>query len=98
MRIIYPRYLDPFDQSVSGGLIRNGFKSDSPYKDEDLVGDADGKFLARCTRDAATPGICTSERRIGGADFAFRFPREWLSQWRDVSNAIETLTARLVKK
>jgi hypothetical protein len=98
MRTIYPRYLDPFDQSRSEGLIRNGFKAESPYQNEDLVGDADGKFLARCTRDSHTPGTCMSERRIGGADLTFRFPREWLSQWREVAAAIETLTARLVKK
>lgn len=98
MRTIYPRYLDPFDQTTSDGLIRNGFKPDSPYQGEDLIGDADGKFLARCTRDASTPGICTSERRIGGADLTFRFPREWIAQWRDVAAAIETLTGRLVKK
>lgn len=98
MRTIYPRYLDPFDQNTTNGLIRNGFKADSPYHHEDLVGDAEGKFLARCTRDATTPGTCMSEKRIGGADVTFRFPREWLAQWRDVASAIETLTARLVKK
>jgi hypothetical protein len=97
MRTIYPRYLDPFDQTKTDELIRNGFKADSPYKNEDLVGDAEGKFLARCTRDGNTPGTCMSERRIGGADLTFRFPREWLAQWRDVASAIETLTARLVK-
>lgn len=98
MRTIYPRYLDPFDQNTTDGLIRNGFKTDSPYQNEDLVGDPQGKFLARCTRDATTHGTCMSERRIGGADLTFRFPREWLAQWRDVASAIETLTSRLVKK
>ena len=98
MRTIYPRYLDPFDQNTTDGLIRNGFKAESPYQNEDLVGDADAKFLARCTRDATTPGTCMSEKRIGGADITFRFPREWLAQWRDVAGAIETLTTRLVKK
>lgn len=97
-RVIYPRYLDPFDQTVADGLIRNGFRADTPYQSEDLVGDAEGKFLARCTRDAITPGTCMSERRAGGADITFRFPRAWLSQWRDVASAIETLTHRLVKK
>jgi hypothetical protein len=97
LRTIYPRYLDPFDQSSTDGLIRNGFRADSPYQNEDLVGDAQGKFIARCTRDAATPGTCMSERRIDGADLTFRFPRAWLAHWRDVAAAIETLAGRLVK-
>lgn len=98
-RVIYPRYLDPFDQTVADGLIRNAFRADTPYQNEDLVGDAEGKFLARCTRDATiTPGTCMSERRAGGADITFRFPRAWLSQWRDIASAIDTLTHRLVKK
>jgi hypothetical protein len=47
--------------------------------------------VARCTRDARTPGMCLSERRIGGADLVFRFPRAWLDQWRAVGNAMDTL-------
>ena len=98
VRTIYPRYLDPFDQTTTDGLIRTSFRADTPYQNEDLVGDAEGKFLARCTRDTTTPGTCMSERRIGGADIVFRFPRAWLVQWRDVAGAIETLMQRLVKR
>ena len=47
------------------------------------------------TRDAATPGICLSERRIEGADLTFRYPRDWLSQWHDVASAIDRLTLQL---
>jgi hypothetical protein len=50
---------------------------------------------ARCTRDAATPGMCLSERRIDGADLTFRFPRSWLAQWRDVAIAMDRLTVQL---
>ena len=54
--------------------------------------------VARCTRDAATPGMCLSERRIEGADLTFRFPRSWLAQWRDVADAMERLTAQMYGK
>ena len=50
---------------------------------------------ARCTRDGSTPGMCLSERRVDGADLTFRFPREWLSQWREVATAMERLTAQM---
>jgi hypothetical protein len=50
---------------------------------------------ARCMRDAATPGMCLSERRIGGADLTFRFPRAWLVQWREVADAMARLTVQL---
>jgi hypothetical protein len=97
VRTIYPRYLDPFQQETHDGLTRAGFRDGSPYHHEDMFGDAGGKFLARCTRDAVTPGTCTSERRVGGADMTFRFPRAWLKDWRDVTVAIEQLAAKLVK-
>jgi hypothetical protein len=39
--------------------------------------------------------MCLAERRVGGADLTFRFPRSWLSQWRDTADAMEKLTAQL---
>jgi hypothetical protein len=39
--------------------------------------------------------MCLSERRVGGADLTFRFPRSWLSQWRDVAEALDRLSAQL---
>jgi hypothetical protein len=39
--------------------------------------------------------MCLSERRIEGAELTFRFPRSWLTQWRDVANAMERLTLQL---
>jgi hypothetical protein len=39
--------------------------------------------------------MCLSERRIDGADLTFRFPRNWLSQWRDVATSMDRLTAQL---
>jgi hypothetical protein len=47
------------------------------------------------TRGAATPGMCLSERRIDGADLTFRFPRSWLAQWREVTEAMDRLTQQL---
>lgn len=97
VRVIYPRYLDPFAQETTDGLTRAAFRDGSPYQHEDMFGDAGARFLARCTRDGVTPGTCTSERRIDGADMTFRFPRSWLKDWREVASAIEQLTAKLVK-
>jgi hypothetical protein len=39
--------------------------------------------------------MCLSERRIDGADLTFRFPRSWLSQWRDAASAMDRLTVQL---
>ncbi|WP_283810404.1 hypothetical protein [Bradyrhizobium guangdongense] len=39
--------------------------------------------------------MCLTERRIGGADLTFRFPRSWLGNWREVAEAMEKLTAQL---
>jgi hypothetical protein len=39
--------------------------------------------------------MCLSERRIGGADLTFRFPRNWLAQWRDVADAMDHLAVQL---
>jgi hypothetical protein len=95
VRTIYPRYLEPATTPVDDGLTMRAFRDGSPYANEDLfVATAPG-LSARCTRDAATPGTCLSERRVDGADLTFRFPRSWLSQWRDVANAIDRLTVQL---
>jgi hypothetical protein len=94
LRTIYPRYVDQL-MPAQDGLTTRPFRDASPYSREDLfLGDAPA-LAARCTRDAATPGMCLSERRIGGADLTFRFPRAWLEQWRDVGNAMDTLAAQL---
>lgn len=93
VRTIYPRYLDPSASNVSDTLTVQAFRAGTPYAGEDLyLGDGVG-FVARCMRDAATPGMCISERRIDGADLNFRFPRAWLAQWHDVADAMDRLTA-----
>lgn len=92
---IYPRYLDPAATTPDEGLTMRAFRSNTPYGGEDLYSAASPALTARCTRDAATPGMCLSERRIDGADLTFRFPRSWLSQWRDVAGALDRLTVQL---
>ncbi len=94
---IYPRYLEQTSSAAQDGLSMRRFRDGTPYNGEDLFfADAPNLGLsARCTRDAATPGMCLSERRVDGADLTFRFPRSWLTQWRDVANAMDRLTARL---
>jgi hypothetical protein len=110
VRTIYPRYLDqassPSASSPStsspntstlaqDGLTVRAFRAGTPYGGEDLISAATPNLTARCSRDAATPGMCLSERRIGGADLTFRFPRNWLAQWRDVAEAMDRLTLQL---
>lgn len=93
LRTIYPRYLGNEALAVQDGLAMKSFRAGTPYDGEDLfTGDT---LAARCTRDGKTPGMCLSERRVEGADLIFRFPRSWLSQWREVAEAIEKLTLSL---
>jgi hypothetical protein len=94
LRTIYPRYSDQV-MAPQDGLTTRPFRDATPYSNEDLfVGDGPA-LVARCTRDGKTPGMCLSERRIQGADLSFRFPRAWLAQWREVGEAMDTLTRQL---
>jgi hypothetical protein len=94
-RTIYPRYLEKIATQGEDGLVLRAFRDGTPYSNEDLFAATAPAMVARCTRDAATPGMCLSERRIDGADLTFRFPRAWLAQWRDVAGAMDRLTAQL---
>ena len=95
MRSIYPRYLEDASTAGPDGLTMRAFRASSPYGGEDLYFAMTPALSARCSRDASTPGMCLSERRIDGADLIFRFPRSWLAQWRDVATAMERLTLQL---
>lgn len=96
-KTIYPRYLEM--QIVSGpdGLAVRPFRDGTPYQGEDLIYDpaAPEPFILRCSRDGAgqTTGICLYDRRIGAADITVRFPRNWLSEWRNVARGIDKLVA-----
>jgi len=95
VRTIYPRYLEQTSVAGQDGLTMRAFRDGTPYSNEDLFLANTPSLNARCTRDAATPGMCLSERRIDGADLTFRFPRSWLARWREVANAMERLTLQL---
>src|ERR1700751_4431690 len=95
VRTIYPRYLADSATQLENGLTLRAFRDGTPYAGEDLFSAASPPLNSRCMRDAATPGMCLSERRIGGADLTFRFPRSWLAQWRDVADAMDRLSAQL---
>lgn len=94
-RTIYPRYLDAPTTPPQDGLLSRPFRDGSPYGGEDLFFAATPALVARCSRDGTTPGMCLSERRDGNADLTFRFPRQWLAQWRDVASALDRITAQL---
>lgn len=94
LKAIYPRYLQIETSTEQDGLRRIGFRDASPYRNEDLFDDGRG-FAARCSRDAATPGMCLFDMRIDGADLTFRFPRAWLGSWREVARNIDRLAATL---
>jgi hypothetical protein len=95
VRTIYPRYLEQASTPGQDGLTVRAFRDGSPYSSEDLFFAGTPAFDARCTRDAATPGMCLSERRVEGADLTFRFPRSWLAHWHEVADAMDRLTMQL---
>ncbi len=95
---IYARYMVPSPTAGPDGLTLRGFRDGTPYQGEELVFEsrAPSHFLARCTlHGVVNSGICLLERRIGAADLTFRFPRDWLDDWRTVAAGIDRLIARL---
>jgi hypothetical protein len=95
---IYPRYLVPEPTAGPEGLTLRGFRDGTPYQGEELVFESQTPehFLARCSRAGViNSGTCLLERRIGNADITFRFPRDWLSDWKNVSAGIDRLQTRL---
>jgi hypothetical protein len=98
LRTIYPRYLAAQATAGQDGLAVLPFRTGTPYAGEDLVYPS-GKpeqFFARCTRAAGpVPGTCISERALGGAQITIRFPRDWLSDWRNVAAGFDRLTIQL---
>ncbi len=95
LRTIYPRYLEEAATAGPDGLTVRAFRDGSPYGNEDLFLASAPNISARCTRDAATTGMCLSDRRVEGADLTFRFPRSWLEKWREVADAMDRLTLQL---
>ncbi len=95
VRTIYPRYLQTEATSDQDGLSLRAFRENTPYAGEDFVQATAPRIEARCSRDGVTPGMCLSDRRVDAADLTFRFPRSWLSQWREVAAAMDRATAQL---
>lgn len=98
LRVIYPRYAATEPIVRSDGLAGFAFRDSTPYQGEDLFYDNSDpeRFLVRCTRtQGASPGSCLQERRIGMADLTFRFPRDWLADWREIIRGIDQLIANL---
>ncbi len=98
IRGIYPRYVEAEASAGPDGLAILPFRKASPYSGEDLVYVAGSpeNFFARCTRQTADmPGTCIHERLIDAAEITFRFPREWLGDWRNVSAGFDRLTAQI---
>ncbi len=96
MRDIYPRYLVEGQFTGPDGLMVRRFRNGTPYQGDDLFFDpaAPAAFIARCSRPGAgdTPGICLFERRLyGTVDVTVRFPRDWLSQWRNLADSVDHL-------
>jgi hypothetical protein len=95
---IYPRYLVAEPTAGPDGLTLRGFRDGTPYQGEELVfeSSAPEHFLARCSlKGVVNSGTCLLERRIGNADITFRFPRDWLNDWKGVAAGIDKLLARL---
>ena len=95
VRTIYPRYVESNAVSAQDGLTTRAFRDTSPYVGDDLLIGSQPPLIARCTREGDTPGMCLSERRVEGADLTFRFPRQWLSDWRSVATSMDRLTIQL---
>ena len=97
VRTIYPRYLADTQYDGPDGLKVISFRDGTPYQSEDLFFDpaAQPGFVTRCSRPAATPGMCLYERRFEGVDVTVRFPSEWLTSWRAVNEGIEKLIGKL---
>lgn len=97
VRTIYPRYVEA-QAETQDGLTGRAFRDSSPYRGEDLFMADKPAFVTRCTRDAMTPGMCLSERRVDGAHLTYRFPRSWLSDWRNVAASMDKLIERMQSK
>jgi hypothetical protein len=97
VRTIYPRYVEQ-QADAQDGLTGRAFRDNTPYRGEDLFMAEKPAFVTRCTRDGMTPGMCLSERRVDGAHLTYRFPRSWLSDWRNVAAAMDALVERMRSK
>jgi hypothetical protein len=98
LKSIYPRYADAPKLSEAGDLAIMPFRDGTPYQGEDAIYDAKApdRFLARCGRASSDSMLatCLYERPLGPAELVFRFPREWLADWRAVAEGVDRLIER----
>ena len=98
LKSVYPRYIDAAPVSDPGGLTVAPFADGTPYQGEDAIYDesAPDRFLVRCSRARGdlTLAMCLYERPLGAASLTFRFPRDWLADWRAVAANIDRLIER----
>jgi hypothetical protein len=98
LKSVYPRYLDQPPRPDGGGLVVAPFRDGSPYQGEDVIYDPDrpDRFLVRCSRARSefTWATCLYGRQVGGAALTFRFPRQWLADWRCIKDGIDRLITR----
>jgi hypothetical protein len=98
LHTIYPRYAEALAKSGPQGIAILPFRAGTPYEGEDLVYSVDKPelFFVRCSRPARmVPGTCIYEMLTDTAEITLRFPRDWLTDWRDVADGFDRLTARL---
>jgi hypothetical protein len=98
LRSIYPHYIEAEAAAGPDGLAVVAFRAGSPYDGEDLVylGANPEQFFARCTRAVrAVPGTCLQQRLLGAAEITFRFPRNWLDDWRGTAAGFDKLVTSL---
>ena len=98
LRTIYPRYIEAQAAAGPDGLAILPFRAGTPYESEDLVylGSNPEQFFARCTRPGrSVPGTCIRERALDATEITFRFPRDWLVDWRNVAAGFDRLIAQL---
>jgi hypothetical protein len=98
LRTIYPRYIEAQATAGPDGLAILPFRAGTPYEGEDLVylAEKPEQFFARCSRPVRTvPGTCIHERSLQAAEITLRFPREWLSDWRNVAADFDRLMEKL---
>jgi hypothetical protein len=98
LKSVYPHYIDAPPVSEPDGLTVASFADGTPYQGEDVIYDASApdRFLVRCNRPRGdlTLAMCLYERPFGAAALTFRFPRDWLADWRAVTTAIDHLIER----
>ena len=90
LKTIYPRYADIPSAADPEGLTIAPFRDGTPYQGEELIyeSSAPDRFLVRCL------ATCLYERAAGTAALTFRFPRDWLGDWRAVKGGIDRLIER----